>query len=149
MENVFYLSSKDDLEETSKKLADLIKEGDYNIILMSGKMGAGKTTLIKSICLELEVFDNVTSPTFALINQYSTQSGEDIYHFDIYRINSIDEVIDLGYEEYFYSGNICFIEWHEKMAELIPEKSEPGLKIAEISITVDEKESRTIKFIPR
>lgn len=149
METIFHLSSKDDLETTSKKLVSLIREGEYNILLLSGKMGSGKTTLIKSICLELEVFDNVTSPTFALINQYSTLSGEEIYHFDIYRINSIDEVIDIGYEEYFYSGGICFIEWHEKMEELIPKKSEPGLKIAEISITVDEKENRTIEFTPR
>jgi tRNA threonylcarbamoyladenosine biosynthesis protein TsaE len=85
-----------------------------------GEMGAGKTTLIKEVCRQLKVTDNVTSPSFALVNEYRTISLESIYHFDFYRINDIHEAFDLGYEEYFYSGNLCLIEWPEKISELLP-----------------------------
>lgn len=86
-----------------------------------GKMGVGKTTLIKELCLVLGVEDNVCSPTFAIINEYSDAKGEPVYHFDFYRLKSLAEAYDLGYEEYFYSGCYCFTEWTEKVEELLPE----------------------------
>ena len=85
-----------------------------------GKMGVGKTTLIKEICHQLGVEDNVCSPTFAIINSYSTATGEPVYHFDFYRLKNLDEAYDIGYEEYFYSGNWVFTEWTEKVEELLP-----------------------------
>ena len=85
-----------------------------------GKMGVGKTTLIKEICHQLGVEDNVCSPTFAIINSYSTATGEPDYHFDFYRLKNLDEAYDIGYEEYFYSGNWVFTEWTEKVEELLP-----------------------------
>lgn len=86
-----------------------------------GAMGAGKTTFIKLLCRELGSEDNITSPSFALINEYSTSKGEIIYHFDFYRIKKLEEAYDLGYEDYIYSGNYCFIEWPEMIDSLLPE----------------------------
>lgn len=90
------------------------------VVAFYGKMGAGKTTLIKELCKQLGVKDIVNSPTFSLVNEYHTQAGETIYHFDFYRINKLEEVYDFGYEEYFYSGNLCFIEWPELIELLLP-----------------------------
>ena len=87
-----------------------------------GAMGVGKTTLIKAICAELGVTQNVCSPTFAIINEYSDRHGEPVFHFDFYRLKTIDEAYDIGYEEYFYSGNYCFTEWTEKIEPLLPER---------------------------
>ena len=86
-----------------------------------GAMGVGKTTFIKALCRELGSSDYVTSPTFALINEYSTSNGTVIYHFDFYRIKKLEEAFDLGYEDYIYSGNYCFIEWPEMIESLLPE----------------------------
>lgn len=94
--------------------------GDDTVFAFRGTMGAGKTTLTKAICEELGVEDPVNSPTFAIINEYRTATAELIYHFDFYRINKIDEAYDFGYEDYFYSGAICLIEWPEKIEELLP-----------------------------
>lgn len=86
-----------------------------------GKMGAGKTTFIKSLCKELGVNDTVNSPTFSIVNEYrSDETGELIYHFDFYRVEKIEEVFDMGYEDYFYSGALCLIEWPELIEELLP-----------------------------
>ena len=94
--------------------------GDRKVFAFYGKMGAGKTTFVKAICEELGVQDVITSPTFAIVNEY--QAGEmPIYHFDFYRIKKLEEVYDMGYEEYFYSGALCFIEWPELIEELLPE----------------------------
>jgi tRNA threonylcarbamoyladenosine biosynthesis protein TsaE len=90
------------------------------VVAFYGPMGAGKTTLIKAICEELGVKDTVSSPTFSIVNEYRTAKGEKIYHFDFYRIKSVDEAYDMGYEEYFYSKAYCFIEWPEKIGELMP-----------------------------
>lgn len=87
-----------------------------------GMMGVGKTTLIKEICAALGVEDVVCSPTFAIVNEYTTAEGEPVYHFDFYRMNSIREAYDIGYEEYFYSGCYCFTEWTEKVEEILPER---------------------------
>jgi len=107
------------------EISDIAKEfisqmGDNKVFVFYGSMGAGKTTFIKAICEELEVEDVINSPTFAIINEYSTRSGDQIFHFDFYRINKIEEAYDFGYEDYFYSGNLCFVEWPEKIKELIP-----------------------------
>ena len=92
-----------------------------NVVAFCGAMGAGKTTLISAIMEHLGSADTVTSPTFALVNQYGTAQGDVVYHFDFYRINRIEEVFDMGYEEYFYSGDLCLIEWPELIEDLLPE----------------------------
>ncbi|MDB5005587.1 MAG: tsaE [Mucilaginibacter sp.] len=93
--------------------------GDQKIFLFHGDMGAGKTTLIKSLCEALGVTGSVTSPTFAIVNEYKGSSAK-IYHFDFYRLKSQTEALDMGAEEYFYSGNYCFIEWPEKIPDMLP-----------------------------
>lgn len=94
----------------------------HNFFICKGAMGAGKTTLIKSFCKALGVEQNVSSPTFSLVNEYVSASGQIVYHFDFYRIKRISEVYDIGYEEYFYSGHYCFLEWPEMVSELLPEE---------------------------
>lgn len=112
-----------DIETSAKIFVEYISSNckNVNCFAMYGKMGAGKTTFIKAVCKELKVKDEVTSPTFAIVNEYFTENDEIIYHFDFYRINKIEEVYDLGYEEYFYSKNICFIEWPEMIEDILPE----------------------------
>jgi tRNA threonylcarbamoyladenosine biosynthesis protein TsaE len=102
-------------------------------------MGAGKTTFIKAVCEELGVEDVITSPTFAIINEYTGQDGA-IFHFDFYRIKKLEEVYDMGYEDYFYSGALCFIEWPELIEEVLPEDA--------VRVSIQEKEdgSRAILF---
>ena len=94
--------------------------GDNTVFAFYGKMGAGKTTFIKAVCECLGVTDVINSPTFAIVNEYRSESGELIYHFDFYRIKKLEEVYDMGYEDYFYSGALCFIEWPELVEELLP-----------------------------
>jgi tRNA threonylcarbamoyladenosine biosynthesis protein TsaE len=108
-----------DLQDTAKQLLRSFPED--RIFAFYGAMGAGKTTFIKALCRELGSHDNITSPTFALINEYSTGDGSVIYHFDFYRIKKIEEAYDLGYEDYIYSGNYCFIEWPEMIESLLPD----------------------------
>lgn len=95
---------------------------DYKVWCFRGEMGAGKTTLIKAICDQLHVNDSMSSPTFSIVNEYETDKGETIYHFDFYRIKSASEALDIGVEEYFYSGNYCFIEWPEMVEGLLPDR---------------------------
>ena len=96
--------------------------GDRKVFAFYGKMGAGKTTFIKAVCEEMGVADVITSPTFAIVNEYACEgSGQTIFHFDFYRIKMIEEVYDMGYEDYFYGGAVCFIEWPELVEELLPE----------------------------
>ena len=99
----------------------IIPKIESNIVCLEGRMGSGKTTFIKSICNNLNVVDNILSPTFSIINEYKTFSGCPIYHFDLYRIEKKDEALNLGLEEYFYSSNLCLIEWGSKIRDLIPD----------------------------
>lgn len=94
--------------------------GDHTVFAFYGQMGAGKTTFVKAVCECLGVEDVINSPTFAIVNEYRSGSGELIYHFDFYRIKKLEEVYDMGYEDYFYSGALCFIEWPELVEELLP-----------------------------
>lgn len=105
------------------KVADLVLESlnGRNVVAFFAPMGAGKTTLISTLMETLGSEDIVTSPTFALVNQYYTAEREPVYHFDFYRINSINEAFDMGYEEYFYSGDLCLVEWPEKVEQLLPD----------------------------
>lgn len=114
------ITSLDSIEEVAKEFINLM--GDDTIFAFYGKMGAGKTTFIKALCKALGVEDEVNSPTFAIVNEYRSETtAELIYHFDFYRIKKVEEVYDLGYEDYFYSGALCFIEWPELIEELLPE----------------------------
>ncbi len=113
---------------------------DQYIFAFYGKMGAGKTTLIKAFCDELGVEEVVTSPTFALVNEYISRDNSPVYHFDFYRIKKIDEVFDIGYEEYFYSDNYCFIEWPELVLELLPKS------YVYILIEEDDSGNRAISY---
>lgn len=109
--------------------------------LFNGKMGAGKTTLIKEIARQMDVEDLVSSPSFSIINEYMDKNGRDFYHFDFYRVEEPAEALDLGVEEYFYSGNYCWIEWAEKIYSYIPDK------FAQIDIEVDDvNDLREIKL---
>lgn len=114
------LDSADDLPDAAERLLDIIREQDISVVAFYGHMGAGKTTLIREIASQLGVKDNVTSPTFALINQYIDGNGNMVNHFDFYRIDKLSEAYDMGYEEYFFGGDLCLVEWPEKIEELLP-----------------------------
>ena len=109
--------------------------------LFVGDMGAGKTTLIKEICRQLGVTDPMSSPTFSIINEYETTGGQKVFHFDFYRINKEVEAIDIGTEDYFYSGNYCFVEWPERIANLIPDQ------YTVVKIEAVDNETRTISMM--
>ncbi len=113
------IDSLDELKDVAEAVIESL-EG-RNVVALFGAMGAGKTTLISAIMEHLGSTDNVTSPTFALVNQYNTASNEPVYHFDFYRINRIEEAFDMGYEEYFYSGDLCLVEWPELVEQLLPD----------------------------
>lgn len=113
--------------------------GDNTVFAFYGTMGAGKTTFIKAVCQELGVEDVINSPTFAIVNEYRSSTGELIYHFDCYRIAKIEEALDMGCEDYFESGALCFIEWPENIAQLLPDDC------VSVRITVDADEARCIE----
>ena len=119
-EKEFHVHSVEGLAEVSDFLISLRDEAD--VIAFYGPMGAGKTTLIKDLCHRMGVTDEVNSPTFAIVNEYVTVEGESVYHFDFYRIKKLEEAYDIGYENYFYSGNLCLIEWPELIEPLLPER---------------------------
>ena len=127
-----------ELERAATSLLELIN--DHTIVCFYGEMGVGKTTFIKEICKNLGVEDVVSSPTFSIINEYLTENNESVYHFDFYRIEKEEEAFDIGYEEYFYQGNLCLIEWPEKISSIIPEN------IIKVQITRSD-EQRIIEII--
>lgn len=133
------INSLDTIQETAR---EFIREmGDSTVFAFHGEMGAGKTTFIKAMCEVLGVQDVINSPTFAIVNEYrSDMTGELIYHFDFYRINKIEEAYDFGYEDYFFSGSLCFIEWPEKIEELLPGD------VVDVYISENEDGTRTVKW---
>jgi len=129
------------LDKIDEAAIEFIKTmGDNTVFAFRGEMGAGKTTFIKAICENLGVSDTINSPTFAIVNEYRSDSGELIYHFDFYRINKIEEAFDFGYEDYFYSGSLCFIEWPEKIESLLPRDT------VNVSIKIQEDGSRIVSL---
>ena len=130
------IQSLEQIHEAAREFISAM--GDNTVFALYGKMGAGKTTFVKALCEELGVSDVITSPTFAIVNEYRSATGELIYHFDFYRINKPEEAYDFGYEDYFYSGALCFIEWPEKIEDLLPGDC------ANIIITENENGSRSV-----
>ena len=110
--------SLDEINDVAKKI---LEQNLNKVILFYGEMGVGKTTFIKSLAKEIGVYEATSSPTFSLVNEYQTSNFQVIYHFDFYRLNSEIEALDMGIDEYLYSGNWCFIEWAEKIPNLVPE----------------------------
>ena len=131
------INSLDEIHEAAK--AFIAEMDDNTVFAFFGKMGAGKTTFTKAVCECLGVEDVINSPTFAIVNEYRSGSGELIYHFDFYRIKKLEEVYDMGYEDYFYSGALCFIEWPELIEDLLPENT--------IRVTIQENEDGTRSII--
>ena len=128
----------DHIREAAREFIQHI--GDHRVFAFYGKMGAGKTTFVKAICEELGVDDVITSPTFAIVNEYTSGEGDSIFHFDFYRIKKIEEVYDMGYEDYFYSGSLCFIEWPELIEDILPDDA------VHVNITEQEDGSRLVTF---
>jgi len=132
------ISSQKELDSAAARFLEL--SGAHTVIAFSGEMGAGKTTYIQALCRKLGVELEVNSPTFSLVNEYFTPEGDSIFHFDLYRIESPEELFDMGYEEYFFSGSLCLIEWPDKARKLIPEDA------LWVNIVVSENEVRLIQF---
>ncbi len=127
------------LENIRESAREFINQmGDAKVFAFYGQMGAGKTTFIKAVCEELGVSDVITSPTFAIVNEYT--ASVPVYHFDFYRIKKLEEVYDMGYEDYFYSGALCFIEWPELIEELLPEDA------VRVTISEERDGTRTVTF---
>lgn len=110
------------IEQLDQVAQQILEQNPNKVLLFNGEMGAGKTTLIKKLCKHLGVNEPTSSPTFSLVNEYYTANNQYIYHFDCYRLKSEIEALDMGIDEYLYSGHWCFIEWAEKIATLIPEE---------------------------
>ena len=131
------INSIETIRESAREFIENM--GEHKVFAFYGKMGAGKTTFVKAICEELGVDDVITSPTFAIVNEYDAM-GQPIYHFDFYRIKKLEEVYDMGYEEYFYSGALCLIEWPELIEEILPDDA------VRVSITEQKDGSRIVSF---
>lgn len=128
---ILKIESLETINQTAQKFIDQI--GNRTVFAFNGKMGAGKTTFIKAICETMGVKETVNSPTFSIVNEYEAADGRIIYHFDCYRINKIQEALDLGAEEYLYSGNLCFIEWSENIAPILPDSL--------VNVDIEEREN--------
>ena len=139
MNNKITITSLDSISDAAKEFVKNMGKG--KVFAFYGKMGAGKTTFIKAICECLGVDDTVTSPTFAIVNEYSSNKVDfPIYHFDFYRIKKLEEVYDMGYEDYFYGGGVCFIEWPELIEDLLPKDA------IRVDIKENEDGTRTVCF---
>lgn len=132
------IDSEDQLHEVAEALLDSLD--GRTVVALRGEMGAGKTTLVRAVAEQLGASDQVSSPTFALVNQYEGAERERIFHFDFYRIEDEREAFDLGYEEYFYSGDLCFVEWPEKIEGLMPDS------VMEVRITVEGSTERSFEI---
>jgi tRNA threonylcarbamoyladenosine biosynthesis protein TsaE len=132
------INSIDEIGAAAKEFVAAM--GDRTVFAFYGKMGAGKTTFIKAVCEELGVEDVINSPTFAIVNEYVDGNGSPVYHFDFYRIKNMQEVMDMGYEDYVYSGNVCFMEWPELIENLLPDDA--------VKVVIEEETdgSRTVKL---
>lgn len=130
------IKSLDGIADAARQFVDAM--GENKVFAMFGPMGVGKTTFIKAVCEVLGVQDTITSPTFAIVNEYRTDSGEQIFHFDFYRIRKVEEAYDMGYEDYIYSGAVCFLEWPELIEELLPDDA------VRVTLTEEEDGTRTI-----
>jgi tRNA threonylcarbamoyladenosine biosynthesis protein TsaE len=137
MDQVFTIQSEEDVDRVAKAFLPLLKE--YKVVAFYGSMGVGKTTFIKGLCKSLGVTGPVTSPSFAIVNEYAAGDGETIFHFDFYRLKNVEEVFDIGYEDYFFSNHICLIEWPEKVADVLP-----GDRL-DVYIAENSNASRTLK----
>ena len=133
-----HIDSLNELPEVADAVIEALD--GRSVVVFRGEMGAGKTTLIREILARLGSEDNVTSPTFTIVNQYTTADCRPVYHFDFYRIDRIEEAYDFGYEEYFYSGDLCLVEWPEKIEELLPDD------VMTVRITADTEEERTFRI---
>ena len=133
-----HITSQDELPEVAEAVIRAL--GRRTVVAFRGGMGAGKTTLIREIVAALGSEDTVTSPTFAIVNQYKTPGNRRIYHFDFYRIDDVREAYDFGYEEYFYSGDLCLVEWPEKIEQLLPDE------VMTVRITADSDTARTFEI---
>jgi tRNA threonylcarbamoyladenosine biosynthesis protein TsaE len=131
----FIAKNIDDLDQICEKL---IEQFQHKVVLFYGEMGNGKTTLIKQLCKKLGVNESTSSPTFSIVNEYKTNDNKTIYHFDFYRIKDENEVLDFGYEEYLYSNNFCFIEWPEKIPNMLP------ADVVKVYINLDAEGNRVI-----
>lgn len=125
----FRINSLNEIDKAAKDFVAAM--GDRKVFAFYGKMGAGKTTFIKAVCEELGVEDVINSPTFAIVNEYVDDKGEPVYHFDFYRIKNLQEVLDIGYEDYVYSGHVCFMEWPELLENLLPDDA--------VKVTIEEE----------
>lgn len=132
------INSIDDIAQAARDFKAAI--GDHRVIAFHGEMGAGKTTFIKALCAEFGVTDNVASPTFAIINEYLAGDGSTIYHFDLYRMETVADLQNIGVEDYFYSGNFCLVEWPELAEPLFPNN------VLNVTITVLPDKTRKISF---
>ncbi len=137
MQRKFVAKKAEDLDLIAASLIDT--HADDKIFVFYGDLGAGKTTFIKRFCKILEVKDMVQSPSFSIINEYKTKENMSVYHMDFYRIDKLEEVFDIGFEEYLYSGSYCFIEWPEKIEQILPQE------MVRIYLKVEPDESRTIR----
>lgn len=138
MTRTIRITSEEELPQVAEAI--LAAAGRRTVVVFRGEMGAGKTTLIREIVAALGSTDTVTSPTFAIVNQYRGAENRPIYHFDFYRIEDIREAYDFGYEEYFYSGDLCLVEWPEKVEQLLPEE------VVTVRIAVDNETARTFEI---
>ena len=131
----------DNIKDIDFAAAELLKEFEgQRVFAFFGEMGAGKTTFIQALCRKLDVIDVVNSPTFTIVNEYHAENSIAIYHFDFFRIKKIEEVFDFGYEDYFYSGNYCFIEWPELIVNILPDNA------VLVKITIDQGGTRILEI---